>query len=66
MSYTDKPLDGLVDEITIFGPLRSKPTLELIRARDYDNFKPEFDKADKEFAKNRKDFVGYMQKYGIN
>jgi hypothetical protein len=66
IDYTDKPLDGLVNKILTFGPFSSKPTLDLDRAKDYNDFKPEFDKADKDFARNRNDFVEDMQRYGIN
>lgn len=64
--YADEPLDGLVDKITIYRTFANKPSLDLIRTKDYDNFKPEFKKADEDFAKNRKDFVKEMQKYEFN
>lgn len=60
--YVDEPLDNLVDEITLYKPFANKPSLDLIRTRDYDNFKPEFDKADKNFIKNKNDFVKEMRK----
>lgn len=55
--------DGLVDRI--YGSGYSEP-LEMTREKDYKWFKPKFDKANKELAKNRADFVEDMQKFGIN